>query len=450
MKQTVLVVDDEQQLQQLICRTLEKEQFAVHGVDSGLDAVEYIKKYQPSLVLLDIYLPDLDGLHVLKEIKKVQPDICVIMMSGKADIKIAVDSIRLGAYDFLEKPFELDAMLLKVKRVFEKIQLEHEVVQLRQELGEKYKFKSIIGKSSEMKKVFEMIELASKSNINVLITGESGTGKELIARAIHFNGLQKEGPFVAVDCGAIPENLLESELYGHEKGSFTGAIAQKMGKFEQAQNGTIFLDEIGDLPLEQQVKLLRVLQEREIQRVGGNQPIPINARFVSATNRNLETLIKENKFREDLYFRIHVLPIELPPLRNRVDDIPLLLMYFIKKCAHSSSPKIEFDKEALERLIHYEWPGNIRQLENFVERIMLLKNENGMITTEDIGSLNLKNVRGEEKAGMDGLQTWKEAEKTIIENTLKQSSWNISKTAKLLHISRDTLYRKMRNFSLHK
>ena len=324
---------------------------------------------------------------------------------------------------------------------------------LRKELGEKYKFKSMIGKSTEMKKVFDAIDLAAKSDLSVLIEGESGTGKELVARAIHFNGLQKQGSFVAVNCAAIPENLLESELFGHEKGSFTGALARRVGKFEQAQGGTLFLDEIGDLPPSLQVKLLRVLQEREIERVGGNQSIPIQVRFMVATNRDLKQLVNEQKFREDLYFRVNVFPIRIPSLRERKEDIPELLKYFIQK-NQGKKPPVRVDPQALQGIMDYSWPGNIRELENFVERLLLVKKDRQVIMPEDIHSLldpqkkEPPAAREEVLSLQDRGKVMGDAEKAIFENALKETGGNVSKASKMVRVSRDTFYRKMKKYSL--
>ncbi len=444
MGKSVLIVDDDTEVAAVVGSELEAMGYQIRYVERGRQAIEHIEKYHPRLVLLDICLPDINGLEILEEIKKRFTDVYVLMISGQADIPMAVDCMKLGAFDFIEKPINLSELLTRVKNVFKQCHLEDEVTSLKRELGEKYKFKSIVGSSAKMKKVFELMEMASKSPINVLITGESGTGKELIARAIHFNSFQKDGPFMAVDCGAIPHHLLESELYGHEKGSFTGATMSKAGKFQQAQDGTLFLDEIGEMPLEQQVKLLRAIQEREIQRVGSNQTISINARFICATNQNLEDLVKAKKFREDLYFRICVLPIPLPSLRERREDIPLLLNYFIKRHAGESS-QAKVSKEALDKLVLYEWPGNIRELENFIERTLLMKGENTLITEQEVDAMELFSKK---PASLEHAQTIDDAEKCLIERTLLQSNGNVSQASKILNISRDTFYRKMKKYAI--
>ncbi len=444
MSKTILIVDDEQTLAQIIEQILRKEGYSAHCVYRGKDAVDYVKQSATELVLLDVHLPDMNGLEVLKEIKKSQKSINVIMMSGEGTISVAVQAMQFGAYDFIEKPFEAAGLKIKVAHVFERQDLERQVIDLKRELGEKYKLKSLLGESPVMKKIFSDIEIAAKSNANVLVMGESGTGKELIARAIHFNSARKENRFVAVDCGAIPGTLLESELYGHEKGAFTGAISTKIGKFEQAHGGTLFLDEIGDMPLDQQVKLLRVLQEREIQRIGGGQPIPIDIRLVCATNRDLKTLIKENKFREDLFFRIHVFPVMLPPLRERREDIPVLLAYFLKKFAYEKPP-LKIDGAALQKLTEYDWPGNVRELENFAERMSLIKGENSILQEEDVKDLGAM-PQGTEKSVSP--QTMEDAEKGMLESALKRTKGNISKASELLQISRDTFYRKLKKYNI--
>ncbi|MBI1977850.1 MAG: sigma-54-dependent Fis family transcriptional regulator [Candidatus Omnitrophica bacterium] len=454
MKKTVLIVDDDRKIAELIHFHLNKQYYITHSVYNGADAIEYVKQEHPILVMLDIRLPDINGVDVLKTIMKDHPDTQVIMISAHADINVAVECMKLGAYDFIEKPLAFPELDAKVRHVFSQFLLEEEVTTLKEGLGEKYKYKSMLGKSEKMKKVFHTIGLATKSDVNVLIEGESGTGKELVARAIHFNSSRKTQPFIAVNCGAIPENLLESELFGHEKGAFTGAVSRKIGKFEQAQGGTIFLDEIADLPQTLQVKLLRILQEYEIERVGGSEAISIDVRFIVATNRDLSKLVAENKFREDLYYRVNVFPIQIPPLRERKEDIPELLRYFAKKYHPKHEPLAQVEKSAIKKLLEYSWPGNVREFENCLEHLMLIKEQNGKITEADIDSLELwKNgliTKGAIEDWRDKTRVLEETERKLLEKALQDSGGNITEASKHLQMSRDTLYRKMRKYGIQR
>lgn len=453
MKKIVLIVDDDQKIAKLIDFHLKQRGYATYSVYRGYDAIAYVQKESPVLVMLDIRLPDISGVEVLKTIHKTNPQTHVIMISAHADVKVAVECMKLGAYDFIEKPLAFAGLDTKVKHVFQQFLLQEELSMLKRELGEKYKYKSMLGKSSAMKKVFHAIELAEKSDVNVFIEGESGTGKELAARAIHFNGPRKDKPFVAVNCGAIPEHLLESELFGHEKGSFTGAVARKIGKFEQAQGGTVFLDEIGDLSQTLQVKLLRILQEREVERVGSEQSIPIDVRFITATNSDLNEMVRSGRFREDLYFRINVFPIRIPPLRERKEDIPELLHYFINKYHQNRRQHMQIESGALRKLMDYPWPGNVRELENAVERLMLIKDTGENITEGDIDFLELwkhEVTPKEEVSWQDRDKLMGDTEKVLLEKALQESSGNISKASKMLQISRDTFYRKMKRYALQR
>lgn len=453
----ILIVDDDKKISNLVDFRLKNHGYAAYCAFSGQEALDMTARLHPVLVLLDIRLPDMSGVNVLTEIKKSFPETHVIMISAHADVKAAVDCMKLGAYDFVEKPIAFPDLDAKIKHIFDQLFLVEEVSMLRKELGEKYKFKTMVGKSAEMKKVFDAIDITMKSDVNVMIEGESGTGKELVARAIHFNGSQKQGPFVAVNCGAIPENLLESELFGHEKGSFTGAVARRIGKFEQANGGTLFLDEIGDLPSPLQVKLLRVLQEREIERVGGSAPVPIHARFIVATHRDLKKLVAEEKFREDLYFRVNVFPIRIPALRERKDDIPELLQYFLKNNESEKAP-VKIDPQALAYLMDHDWPGNIRELENFVERLLLIKKDGRNVSLEEVRSLlgeKQKKAAAAPSAETPAQSSWQdkdetmaETEKKIFENALREAGGNVTKASKLVQVSRDTFYRKMKKHSL--
>ncbi len=462
MNKKILIVDDDRKIGQMVSIRLKKQGYLPSVAENGKSAIDWVAQNEAALIMLDVRLPDIHGVEVLRQILKNHPKVCVIMISAHADVQVAVECIKLGAFDFLEKPFEFPAFDAKVKQVFRQFTLEEEVASLKKELGMAYKNKSLIGKSGAMAKVFHAIGLAAKSDVNVLIEGESGTGKELVARAIHFNGFQKEGPFVAVNCAAIPETLLESELFGHEKGSFTGAVARRIGKFEQAQGGTLFLDEIGDLPPSLQVKLLRVLQEREIERVGGSGMIPIRVRFMVATHRDLKKMVKEEKFREDLYFRVNVFPVRIPPLRERKDDIPELLKYFLQK-NNPKEPLIAIDPAALNLMVNHGWPGNVRELENFVERLVLVHKDRGRIALEDVRPLlEDREKAASPEASAEGIlplpadiSNWQNkekamgnTEKAIFENALKQADGNVTKASKLISVSRDTFYRKIKKYSL--
>lgn len=450
-------MDDDKKISQLIDFHLKQKGYDTDCLFRAGDVPEYVKTHGPVLTLLDIRLPDGDGVEVLKKIRSDCPDANVIMISAHADVKVAVDCMKYGAYDFVEKPIEFPELDAKVNHVFEQYSLREEVSLLKRELGEKYKFKSIVGKSPLMKKLFENVDIAAKSDVTVLISGESGTGKELVARAVHFNGLNKDGPFVAVNCGAIPENLLESELFGHEKGAFTGAVSRKIGKFEQAQGGTLFLDEIGDLPALLQVKLLRVLQEREIERVGGEKPVPIRVKFIAATNRDLRKMVADGEFREDLYFRLNVFPLVIPPLRERREDIAELLRYFLEKYEPERKKTVRIEEGALQKLMGHPWPGNIRELENFVERWTLVKGSGAdLMSVSDVQCLEVppagKIERASEPAGFPALRSRdsavQTAERELLEKALREAGGNVSKASRMLQISRDTFYRKMKKYSL--
>ncbi|MDZ7347050.1 MAG: sigma-54 dependent transcriptional regulator, partial [candidate division KSB1 bacterium] len=382
----ILIVDDDKNICKMIEASLRKERkYEVSTALSGEACLKLIKEDLPDLVLLDIQMPGIDGIETLKRIKEEEPRLPVIMMTAHGTIERAVNSMKLGAYDFLTKPFARERLLVTVQNALLNSSLQKEVSELRSELKNKYGFHNIIGQSGIMQDVFRAVEKVVNSNVTVLIQGESGTGKELIARAIHFHSKTRANkPFVAVNCSALPESLLESELFGHEKGSFTGASGRRIGKFEQADGGTIFLDEIGLMTPATQSKILRILQEREFERVGGNELIKVNVRVISATNKDLEEEMKAGNFREDLYYRISVFPIKLPPLRERKEDIPLLAAHFLKKFNEQEGKHIEgISPDALELLMAYNWPGNVRELENAMERAVVLANGDE-ITAKDL------------------------------------------------------------------
>lgn len=383
-KRRILVVDDEESLLEFLSLLLVDEGYEVATANSVESARTRLTESNPDLVLSDIMMPDGNGLDLLKEIKESDATTSVVMMTAYTSTKAAIEAMRLGAYDYVSKPFDVDELKVVIQKAVEQVDLVDENVYLRRELEQKYTFSNIIGKSPRMQSVFGLVERVARTTSTVLIHGESGTGKELIARAIHFAGPRSGERFLSINCGALPENLLESELFGHERGAFTGAVKEKKGLFQEANGGTLFLDEIGETSLPMQVKLLRALQEKRVRKVGGAKEEMVDTRIVTATNRDLEERIREGEFREDLYYRINVIPIDLPALRQRREDIPLLVDHFIRK--YSTEMGIESRKisiEAIKMLEGYDWPGNVRELENIVERALALS-ANDPITTKDL------------------------------------------------------------------
>ena len=447
----VLVVDDDKNIAKIIDINLKKEKkYDVSTVSSGEACLKSIREENPDLILLDIQMPGIDGIETLKRVKEHDSLIPVVMMSAHGTVEKAVSSMRLGAYDFITKPFAADRLLVTVQNALMTSSLKKEVDELRNELKNKYQFENIIGQSGGMQEVFKSLEKVINSNVTVLIQGESGTGKELIARAIHFHSQTRANkPFVAVNCSALPESLLESELFGHEKGAFTGAAGRRIGKFEQANGGTVFLDEIGLMSPMTQAKVLRVLQEREFERVGGNELIKVDLRLISATNRNLEEAMKKGEFREDLYYRISVFPIKLPPVRERKEDIPLLAAYFLDKYSKQEGKEVvDISPDALELLMAYSWPGNVRELENAIERAIVLATSNE-ITAKDlpaaVKSLGEKRIYESDNT----LSSWIEKlEEEALRQALLECEGNISQTAKKLGIGRATIYRKAKKYGL--
>jgi DNA-binding NtrC family response regulator len=450
-KYSILVVDDDKNIGKMIEINLRKaKEYNVNTATSGEACLKILSEHLPDLVLLDIQMPGIDGIETLKRIRDNEPRIPVVMMSAHGTIEKAVESMKLGAYDFITKPFASDRLLVTVKNALMTSSLKREIAELRNELKTRYDFANIVGQSGKMQEVFRAIEKIINSNVTVLIQGESGTGKELIARAIHFHSKARASKqFVAVNCSALPESLLESELFGHEKGAFTGASGRRIGKFEVANGGTIFLDEIGLMSQMTQAKLLRVLQEREFERVGGNELVKVDVRVISATNVDLEEAVKNGTFREDLFYRISVFPIRLPSLRERKEDIPLLSAHFLEKYSRQEEKEIEgIASDALELLMAYNWPGNVRELENAIERATLL------VTTSEISPKDLPNsVRaiGEKKIYEKDatLSNWIEKlEEDALRQALLECEGNISKTAKKLGIGRATIYRKAKKYGL--
>ncbi len=378
-KYKILVVDDENSLRELLTILLQREGYLIEQAGDGAVAFEMAQATVYDLIISDIQMPKMSGIELLRHLREQSNDVTVMMITAFSSTEEAVEAMKLGAYDYITKPFNNDEIRLVIKNALEREQLQQENRQLKQQLGQRFSFQSLIGSSPAMSRLIALLERVAPSQANVLITGESGTGKELVAKSLHLNSDRKKHPFVPINCGAIPENLLESELFGHEKGAFTGADKRKDGLFESADNGTLFLDEIGELPMGMQVKLLRVLQEREFRRVGGTANIPLNIRLVAATNQDLSERIQEGVFREDLFYRLNVVAIELPPLRSRNGDIQLLINNFYKRL--TGKEKYEIEKQALELLLNYSWPGNVRELENLVERCVVL-GESDVLTVD--------------------------------------------------------------------
>ncbi len=452
LKPTLLIVDDELGARQSLEVILEDD-YRVLSVESGQEAMDTLRKEPVDLVLLDVNMPDMDGLQALRKIKEQDEEIDVIMVSALNLARKAVDAVRLGAYDYITKPYEPEDILSTVNRALSRQKLRRELDLLRREVEESRGFDQIISKNKTMLEIFKLIKKVGYTSTNILITGESGTGKELIARSVHRQGNRKDGPFVAINCAAIPSELMESEMFGHEKGAFTGAHTRTIGKFEHASGGTLFLDEISALRSDLQAKLLRVLQEREIERIGSNKPIKVDIRVISATNINLEDAVLQGKFRQDLYFRLNVVPISIPPLRERKGDIPLLAKHFLNKFNTAFNKKIPgFSAKAMDALTRYYWPGNIRELENLIERIVVLSSSDKAIELEDI-PLEILMDSSQDVQDLEpkkaGLITIREAfEKRIIHNVLEAAQWNQTEAAKILKINRNTLIQKAKQLGI--
>lgn len=441
---SILVVDDEKSMRELLVIVLEKDGHQVATARNGEVAVKMIEESDFDVVLTDINMPRANGIDVLDAVKRIHSSTPVIMMTAFASAETAVETMKKGAYDYITKPFKIEDLQLIIKNAVEKKQLSAENTYLKTALKDKYEFANIIGKSEAMQKVFEYISKVSNSNATVLIGGESGTGKELVAKALHFNSFRKNFPFISINCGAMPENLLESELFGHEKGAFTSADSTKIGLMEAAHKGTFFLDEIGDAPLAIQVKLLRVLQEKEFTRVGGTKPIKTDLRIIAATNRDLTACVKEKLFREDLYYRLKVISIEIPPLRERRIDIPLLARSFIAKYNKEYGQEKNIagiDPEALKFLENYDWPGNVRELENIIERAVVLETgemiKSSSLPDEVLGIPDGSDDLLPEFSGqpIDLEETLDNYEKNMLLGALNESEGMISKAAKLLKLS---------------
>ena len=454
MNKAILIVDDEESICQTLRGILSDEGHEVVTATSGEDALRVVEEELPALVLLDIWLPGIDGIEVLKAIKAGHPQILVIMMSGHGTIETAVKATKLGAFDFIEKPLSLEKVLLAVNHALDLVRLEEENLLLRQKVSHEYE---LTGQSGPILDLKEMIGIVAPTNAWILIMGENGTGKELVARSIHRQSRRVQKPFIEVNCAAIPEDLIESELFGHEKGAFTGATAKKRGKFDLANEGTIFLDEVADMSLKAQAKVLRILQEKKFERVGGNRLIPTDVRVLAATNKDLEKEMEEGNFRQDLYYRLNVIPLRIPPLRDRREDIPLLVDRFLRDfAAKEGEPEKKVTDEVMAVLMSHNWPGNVRELKNIIERLVIMTPSN-LITRYDVSPLFAEcKVEGEvgvlPRAMDETADSFRVAkqdfERQYIIRKLREFDGNISKTAEAIGLERSNLHKKIRSYGL--
>lgn len=444
MRETILLIEDEKLMRVTLEDALKTAGYDVISFETGKEALNALRSNSFGVVVTDVRLPDIDGINILREISRTD-DTQVIVMTAFGTIKDAVEAMKLGAFDYITKPFSLDEFLLLIGRALDVKRLKEENIRLKKDLNRCYSFPNIIGESPEMKKVFSLIEKISKSDSTVLIFGESGTGKELIATTIHYQSSRKDKPLIKVNCAALPEGLIESELFGHEKGAFTGAIKRRPGRFELANGGTIFLDEIGDLPLSTQAKLLRVIQERTFERVGGTETLNVDVRVITATNRNLEREVREGRFREDLYYRLNVIPITLPPLRQRREDIPYLIDFFLNKYRNKTSKNVRFSRDAVDVLLKYDYPGNVRELENIVERCVTLS-ASDIIAKDDLPYFVLKKTDDSRQLSLSDVAA--KAEEEYIIKVLKATKGNKTRAAEILGISRKTLWEKIKAYGI--
>ncbi|MGE5790140.1 MAG: sigma-54-dependent transcriptional regulator [Syntrophaceae bacterium] len=443
-KVNILVVDDEEIVRDSLASWLEEDGYEVETAENGMKALERLPLKEWSLALVDLKMPGMDGIQLMEEIKKARPDLTVIIMTAYATVDTAVKAMKRGAYDYTVKPFNPEDLSMTIRKILEHQKLVKENIFLRKELKKQYRLHDMIGKNKQMLEIFELVKTVAPSNSIVLVQGESGTGKELLARAIHDESPRRDAPFISVSCAALTESLLESELFGHEKGAFTGADAIRRGKIELAQDGTLFLDEIGDVSLKLQMDLLRVLEQREFRRVGGHDLIPINSRIIAATNRDLKKAIAEGHFREDLYYRLNVISIHIPPLRDRKEDIPLLVEHFVDKFNIEMGKAIEGVNEgAMRLLIDFGWPGNARELRNVIERAMVVTKGKTIMESD----LSLPAAPG--RSGNHG-KSLDDIEKEHIRLILAENKWNIIRSAHMLGIDRVTLYNKIKKYELKK
>jgi two-component system, NtrC family, response regulator AtoC len=454
-QKTLLVADDDASIRSLLKQLLSAEGFAVLEASTGIEVVEKVKESSPDLVIMDVRMPELDGIEALSRVKATNPKTAVLIMTAFGSSNAAIRAMELGAFDYITKPFELDKISHSVKRVLDYQDLTQEVEVLRDEISSLVQTERIVGNSPAMQEVYKTVGKVAKADATVLITGESGTGKELVAEALHFNSNRRSGPLVKVSCAALPESLLEAELFGHEKGSFTGAMTQRRGRFEMADKGTIFLDEIGEMTMPTQTKLLRVLQERKIERIGSNLPIKVDIRIIVATNKDLQKQVEQGKFRDDLYYRLNVINIHMPPLRDRKEDIPSLVEHFLAKHRYSATAQpAAISEEAIRRLMEYNWPGNVRELENVIERAVVLS-RGQIITSRELPFGEHDAAEGEEGEGGEEKgdssffkKSVAQFEKDLIMKALRDANGNRSKAAEMLGIYRRLLYAKIKEYGL--
>jgi two-component system, NtrC family, response regulator AtoC len=442
----VLVVDDEEIVRESLGGWLEKDGYTVARCADGPSALERLQAERWSILIVDLKMPGMDGLRVLEEAKRLQPELAVVMMTAYATVDTAVAAMKAGAYDYLVKPFDPEELSLMMQKIVAQQTLVRENTVLRQALKQEYRFRDLLSKSPAMQAVFELARTAARSNSTILVLGESGSGKEVLARAIHVESPRAQGPFVAVSCAALTESLLESELFGHEKGSFTGAVARRKGKFEAAHGGTLFLDEVGDVGPKLQLDLLRVLEERKLHRVGGNEPIDVDVRIVAATNRDLKKAVAEGRFRDDLFYRLNVIPILIPPLRQRREDIPLLVESFVERLAVEMKKRLDgVSPEAMTALMAHDWPGNVRELRNVLERGAVVAT-GPVIQLADVGLPSKSDAPPRPGA----LASLEEVEKRHVATVLGHTGGNVSQSARILGIDRVTLYNKMRKYGIRR
>jgi DNA-binding NtrC family response regulator len=444
-KTKILVVDDEDIVRESLRDWLSSVGYKVQIASSGEEALRIIKQKKIKIMLADLIMPGMDGIELMKKAREIVPTLSTVIITAHGTIQTAITAIREGAHDYVEKPFCPEKVELIIKNLVEHQDLVEENISLRRKIEERFHFKGIIAKSPKMLKIIELIKTVAPTNATILIVGRTGTGKEVVARTIHHQSPRRSKPFIATSCASLPESLLESELFGHEKGSFTGAIGRKKGKFEAADRGTLFLDEIGEINPNTQIHLLRALEEKKITRVGSNEEIGVDVRVIAATNRDLKTMVEQEKFREDLYYRLNVVTIDLPPLKDRMEDILPLAEYFLKKYAQENSKSIKkFSPELVEFILNYSWPGNVRELENMIERSVILSKN----TTITLGELPHEIIRPAPKEG----KTIEAVERNHIISVLEETKGNVSKAAEILGIRRTTLYNKLKkyNYTVHK